>query len=157
MSTVVSRIVRSSPHRDSTQTWDFIVDLLTGGNTGKDHDELLSVAGVAASIVTDRAPADSAIVVTCDGPRTRIYCLYDEDAIGGSSAKENLLGYEALKGNWSLSLPCLDDDLEWVQGALKKKSSRITARSVSEKLNEAEAPATKSGSLSLDVEAFLKS
>ena len=28
MTTVASRIVRSSPHRNTSSTWDFIVDLL---------------------------------------------------------------------------------------------------------------------------------
>lgn len=159
MSTVASRVVRSSPHRSTSDTWAFIVDLLTQGKDGDARMELLSVSGIASSIIAERGAKDAAIVVTCDGPRTRVYCLYDEAAIEGGDAKEDELGYEPLKGQWALSLPCPEDDLEWVQRALKVKSIRITARDMTQKLSEeAEAgKAATSGSLTLNVDKFLKS
>lgn len=157
MSTVASRVIRSSPHRDTAQTWALIVELLTQGKEGTAKAELQSVAGVAGSIIAERAPKDAAIVVTCDGPRTRVYCLYDEDAIDGSDAKEDTLGFDPLKGDWSVSLPCPADDLEWVQRALKAKSTRITARDQTVTLGESEKAAAQSQGLSLNVDAFLKS
>ena len=157
MTTVTSRVIRSSPHRDTAATWDVIVDLLTLGEAGNARIELLSVAGVAGLIIAERAPKDAAIVVACDGSRTRIYCLYDEDAIEGSDAKEDTLGFDPLRGNWSISLPCPADDLAWVQRALRAKSSRISARDQAATLGESENGATQSQDLSLDVDAFLKS
>ena len=156
MSTVVSRVIRSSPHRDTASTWELIVDMLTQGKHNEVRNELMSVAGVASSVVAERTPKDAPIVATCDGPRTRIYCLYDDDAIEGADAKEDSLGYEPLKGDWAVSLPCPADDLAWVQRALKAKSSRITARDQSSKLGESEDTNTKSQALILNVEAFLK-
>lgn len=131
MSTVARRTFRSTPERDAASTWAAIVDLLTRGHSGAARDELLGVAGVAASIIADQAPKSAPVVVTCDGPRTRIYCLYDEDAIDGSDANEDALGFDPLQGDWRVSLPCTVDDLAWVQSALKAKSARITARDVS--------------------------
>jgi hypothetical protein len=128
MTTVASRTFRSTPHRDAHKTWLAIVDLLTQGSTGAPRVELLAVAGIASSIIADQAPRDAAMVVTCDGPRTRIYCLYDDDAIDGGSANEDAVGFDPLKGDWRISLPCLADDLPWVRDALKKHSTRITAR-----------------------------
>jgi len=128
MSTVASRTFRSTPERDALQTWTAIVELLTQGQTGNVRTELLSVAGVAASVIADQTPKNAAITVTCDGPRTRIYCLYDEDAVDGSDANEAALGFDPVKGDWRVSLPCLAEDLAWVQAALKKHSTRITAR-----------------------------
>ena len=128
MSTVASRTVASTPKRGAAETWGVIVDLLTQGRSGPARNELLTVSGVAASIIADQAPKDAPIVITCDGPRTRIYCLYDDDAIEGSDANEDPLGFDPLAGDWQVSLPCLKDDLSWVQGALKKHSVRITAR-----------------------------
>ena len=118
MSTVASRVIRSSPYRDTSQTWALIVEMLTQGKEGTVKSELMTVAGVASSIIAEQSPKDAAIVVTCDGPRTRIYCLYDEDAIDGADAKEDPLGFDPLLGEWSISLPCPADDLEWVQRAL---------------------------------------
>ncbi len=161
MSTVASRVVRSSPHRNTSDTWIFIVDLLTQGNDGEAKAELMSVSGIVSSIIAEKAPEEAAIVVTCDGPRTRVYCLYDDEAIEGSDTKEDALGYEPLKGNWHISLPCCQDDLDWVQRALRKKSNRITVRDQALKLGEdtekAQDRTASSAELTLDVERFLKS
>lgn len=134
VSTVASRTFRSSPHRDAGATWSAIVDLLTQERNGEARTELMAVAGVAASVIADQAPKDAAMVVTCDGPRTRIYCLYDEDAVEGFDANEDALGFDPLKGDWAVSLPCLKDDLAWVQSTLKKRSIRITARNLDAKV-----------------------
>lgn len=130
MSTVVRRTFAGSPARDAHETWIAIVDLLTKACPAADREELVAVAGTAASTISDQAPRNVPIVVTCDGPRTRIYCLYDEDAVEGSDGNEDVLGFDPLKGDWAISLPCLADDLDWVQAALARHSSRITARDV---------------------------
>lgn len=156
MSTVASRTFKSTPERDASRTWTAIVDLLTQGKTSDARTELLAVAGVAASVISDQTPRDAAITVTCDGPRTRIYCLYDDDAIEGSDANEDALGFDPLKGDWRVSLPCLADDLAWVQGALKKHSTRITARDLDAAVSSAEEVSTaKSQTLVFDPKGFL--
>ncbi len=156
MTTVVSRTFRSSPHRDALQTWDAIVELLTQGKETAARKELNAVAGVAASLISDQAPKGAPIVATCEGPRTRIYCLFDEDAIDGSDASEDPLGFEPLKGEWAISLPCPKEQLSWVQSALKKHSSRISARDQEQGI-ATEEKATASQALSLDLGGFLKS
>src|SRR3546814_20648197 len=91
----------------------------------------MAVSGFSSSVIADQAPKDAPIVVTCDGPRTRIYCLYDDDALDGAYANEDLLGFSPLKGDWRLSLPCLSEDLARVQGALKRdRKSVVSGRSV---------------------------
>jgi hypothetical protein len=160
MTTVAKRTFRSNPQRDALETWIAIVDSLTQGRSGDSRTELLAIGGVAASIIAEQAPKDAAIVVTCDGPRTRIYCLYDDEAIEGSDANEELLGFDPLKGDWRMSLPCPADDLGWVQGALKKHSTRITARDRDTPLSEdASATATvmRAQGLVFDPKGFLGS
>src|SRR3546814_14772502 len=88
MTTVARRTFSSTPQRDAHQTWTAIVDLLTQGNTGAARSDLLAVSGVAASVIADQAPKDAPIVVTCDGPRTRIYCLYDDARSEGSRGRK---------------------------------------------------------------------
>jgi hypothetical protein len=127
-------------------------------STGAAGTELLAVAGTAASVIADQGPKDAAIVVTCDGPRTRIYCLYDDDAIEGSDANEDALGFDSLKGDWRVSLPCVADDLTWVQAALKRHSNRITARDLAAAVStDNDAAAMKSQALVLDPKGFLGS
>ena len=156
MTTVVRRTFRSSPHRDAHDTWSEIVNLLTQGRDGSARAELLAVSGVAASVIADQAVLGAAIVVTCDGPRTRIYCLYDDDAIDGADANEDPLGFDPLKGDWRVSLPCLADDLEWVQAALRKSSERVTARDSAEATStDSSEHVAKVAALELDPKGFL--
>lgn len=158
MTTVASRTFRSTPHRDALLTWTAIVDLLTQGKTGEIRNELFAVAGIASSVITDQVPKAAPIVVTCDGPRTRIYCVYDEQAVDESAGSENALGFDPLRGEWHVSLPCQKDDLFWVQGALKKHSTRITARDLSAGITEGDDGKTaKVEPLVLDSRRFLGS
>lgn len=156
MSTVASRTFRSTPGRDALLTWHAIVALLTQDKASAARDELLAVDGIAASVIADQAPKDAPVVVTCDGPRTRIRCLYDDDAIEGSDANEDALGFDPLKGDWRVSLPCQADDLAWVQKALAKLSTRITARDLDESAPESAAGA-KAQTLTFDPKGFLGS
>jgi hypothetical protein len=105
MGAVAERTIRSTPHRDAAQTWATIVELLTQGRRDAARNELLSVSGIASSVIADQAAKTGAIVVTCDGPRTRIYCLYDDDAIDSSDANEDTLGFDPLKGDWAVLSP----------------------------------------------------
>ncbi len=158
MSTVASRAFASSPKRDAGETWAAIVALLTRGNDGPARNDLLAVAGIAACTIADQAPKDHPIVVTCDGPRTRIYCLYDDDAIEGSDANEDPLGFDPLNGDWRVSLPCAKDDLAWVQGALKRHSTRVTARGPDDDISKSEATdPTNTHSVTFDPKGFLGS
>ncbi len=157
MSTVASRFFNSTPQRDAAETWRAIVALLTQGKAGTTQDELLAVTGIAASLIADQAPKDAAIVVTCDGPRTRIYCLYDDDAIDGSDANEAGLGFDPLQGDWRVSLPCPAEDLAWVQSALEAKGGRITARDKTATLAVEKAEGARASSLTIDLKGFLGS
>lgn len=156
MTTIARRTFASTPQRSALDTWHAIVELLTKGRHGPTRSELLAVEGIAASVITDQAPRDAAIIVTCDGPRTRIYCLYDEDAIDGADANEDALGYDPLAGNWRVSLPCLTDDLGWTDKALQAKTSRIVVRDSAENITPVdEFTGGNSNALVLDPKGFL--
>lgn len=156
MATVIRRTFRSSPFRNTHDTWMAIVELLTGGKSTEARKALVAVAGVAASCIADQSPRSAPIIVTCDGPRTRIYCLYDEGALEGADAQEGALGFDALNGDWSVSIPCHKDELSWVVGALAEHSARITARDMESGLATDEKTAAIGTSLVLDVEGFMK-
>jgi hypothetical protein len=158
--TVVARTFCSIPKRSALETWASIVDLLAP-RTGCDaRRELESVAGIAGSLITREAMSSPIVVYGC-GPRVRIYCVYHEDAITGDAASENPLAFDATDGDWHMSLPCPADDLDWVVGALAKKTKRITARDQGEAVesdenSEPAKTARADGAASLNMEAFLK-
>lgn len=156
MSTV-RRTIRSIPYRDSVATWRFITALLTQGKNAGAATELEAVAGIAASVIGDGAMRQTPIVVTSDGPRTRLYCTYDEDALDEADASEDALGFDPLKGDWAVSLPCQSEDLEWVQRALAATSRRITARDAADGFDVAgSAPAAAGNALTVKLEGLLK-
>lgn len=159
MTTVVSRTFRSTPHRSGGETWSAIVDLLTRGCESTAATELRSVAGVAASLIVDHAIASAPIVVTCSGPRIRIYCVHDDDALDDSTANEGPLGFDPLEGDWRVSLPCNSEDLAWVTSSLKALSMRITARDAAEGIVVSESMQQSANSvpeLTVNAKEFLK-
>lgn len=152
---IASRKFRSSPFRDSAETWAAIVELLTQTNQEAKR-ELELVAGTASSCIADQAIKTAPIIVTCEGQSTRIYCLYDDDALDQTDFNEAMLGFDPLKGNWDISLPCTKDDLSWVQSSLQKQSTRITARDLSVGISDEEKTRASSNSgLTLNLKGFL--
>lgn len=156
MTTVASRTFRSSPYRDALQTWVAIVDLLTQRKQTNARRELEAVTGIAASCIADKVPKFAPMIITCEGPRTRVYCLYDDDAIDGADANEERLGFDPLKGEWTVSLPCDKEDLEWVSSALKKHSTRITARDLTKRISDESKDSDSTSELTIDLEGFLR-
>ena len=156
--TVVARTFSSIPKRSAVDTWSAIVKLLAPKAGSAARKELESIAGIASSLITREAMSAPIVVHGC-GPRVRIYCLYNEDAITEDSANEKELGFDATDGDWLMSLPCPSDDLSWVSNSLAKKSERITARDQAEPYDSedsASSQAQSSKAASLNMEAFLK-
>jgi hypothetical protein len=159
MATITRRTFRSTPYRDAMDTWIAITDLLLQGRSTSAAAELHAVAGIAASLIADEALSAAPIVVTCEGPRTRIYAVYNDDALGDADAVEDALAYDPLQGNWAISLPCFADNLDWVQKALGRHSSRITARDVNDEQVAAVdqvSTASSTGPLIVDMKGLLQ-
>jgi len=133
--TVLARRIVAAPARPASSAWRVIVDLLAPED-GAARNELLSVSGTASMLIADEWLKDSPAVVYGSGPRVRLYCLYGEDAIAGDGSNESKLAFVATEGDWRLSLPCCADDLDWVQAELRKRSTRITARELTEAVDE---------------------
>jgi hypothetical protein len=157
--TVVARTFCSIPKRSALDSWAAIVDLLAPRTGSDSRRELESVAGITSSLITREAMTAPLVVFGC-GPRVRIYCIYNEDAITGDAANENKLAFDATDGDWHMSLPCPADDLGWVVGALAKKTKRITARDQEEVVESEDSSqalaAGKDATASINMEGFFK-
>jgi hypothetical protein len=134
--TVVARSLISIPERSATATWEAIVQLIAPHPRSAARRDLDAVAGVACSCITDEALANDPLVVHGVGPRLRIYALYGDDAVEGDRADESVLSYVPTDGDWRMSIPCLPDDLAWVQSKLKGASGRVTARELGAEMDE---------------------
>lgn len=155
--TVIARRIISEPVRLATETWTAIVDLLAPEADHEARKELLAVTGIASSLIASEVMKDSPIVVYGAGPRVRIYCLYGDDAVTGESGNETKLVSSPVNGDWAMSLPALESDLEWVQTALKKKSARITARDMNTEVDDSSEENASEKSSSINKEAFFRS
>lgn len=155
--TVVSRRVVSTPARSASASWDVIVKLVTAlGSPAR--KELQGIEGIASCLIAEESVKTDPCVVFGSGPRVRIYCLYNEDAIAGEDANEGALTFTPTEGDWQMSLPCNADDLEWVKKALAERSTHVTAREAGTAVDEqpSSASASSTGAV-IDREAFLRS
>ncbi|WP_010583106.1 hypothetical protein [Schlesneria paludicola] len=154
---VVARRIRATPERGAADAWQVIVDLIAPTD-GAARRELIGIEGIASSIISTESPKDAAMVVRGNGPRVRMYCLYDDDAIAGDDANESALAECPTEGDWSMSLPADAEDVSWVRDALAKKSKRVTVREKNETVKDDEEPSKKSAATeaAINMEAFLR-
>jgi hypothetical protein len=154
---VVARRIRATPERAASDAWQVIVDLIAPKD-GDSRRELLGIEGIASSLISTESPKHAPMVVRGKGPRVRIYCLYDEEAIAGDDANEAALAECPTDGDWMLNLPADADDVAWVRDALAKKSKRISVREKSEAVadGEEESKQAASAEAAINMEAFLR-
>ena len=158
MSTVIGRRVASTPTRTAAQTWAKIVELVAPDPDSPQRKELALAAGVACSSISSEATKDAAIVVWGGGPRVRVYCLFDEDAITQDDVNEEPLPKSPTEGDWKMSIPCLPEDVAWSKAKLASVTSRICARSMDEDVKDEEPKAAvAASSMSINLAEFLKS
>ena len=156
--TVVARRIRATPERGASDAWQGIVDLIAPKD-GIARSELLSIEGIASSIISTESPKDAAMVVRGKGPRVRMYCLYDDEAISGDDANEAALAECPTDGDWLMSLPADADDVAWMKDALAKKSKRVTVREKSEAVDDGEEEQSSKANVTeaaINMEAFLR-
>lgn len=128
----IARRIAATPARTASETWTVIIGIVAPLADSEARAELERVRGFAASLIAAEAPGDAPIVVAGVGDQVRIYCLFGEDAVLGETASEAPLAWDPTDGDWSMSLPCFPDDLDWVRGALASRSQRVTARDATE-------------------------
>jgi hypothetical protein len=158
MSTVLARRVASTPVRTAAKTWARIVEIIAPDAQSPARKELDKVAGTACASIASEASKEAPMVIWGGGPRVRVYCVFDEDAITQDGVNEAALPKSPTEGDWRMSIPCLADDVAWSSASLAAASSRISARSVDDEVedDEPDTAAAKS-SLSINLTEFLKS
>jgi hypothetical protein len=156
MSNVSARRVASTPVRTATQTWDRIVEIIAPDPNSLARKELAKVAGTACASIGSEAPKDAPIVIWGGGPRVRVYCIFDDDAVTQDGVNEDALPKSPTEGDWRMSIPFLADDVAWASASLSAASSRVSGRSVDDEI-ETDEPVAAAASLSINLSEFLKS
>jgi hypothetical protein len=140
----VRRDVSSVPFRSAGETWQVIIDLLTGKGS-KDLQQLKNASGVMGSIITDEHPASRAIMVEGVGAQLRIYCRYGLKAVE-EGGKVDSLTWNPTAGDWTMHVPCDQENIDWVKKSLADSSPRIKVFDVveSDRADEEETTAAAS-------------
>ena len=157
MSTVLARRVASTPVRTAVETWARIVEIIAPDPVSPARKELAKVAGTACTSIASEAPKQAPIVIWGGGPRVRVYCVFDEDAITQDGINEDALPKSPAEGDWRMSIPFLAEDVAWSGASLAAASSRVSARSVDDDVADEEPLAASATPLSLNLAEFLKS
>lgn len=124
--TVVARRFTASPARTSTETWDAITSLVEAHDS-KAAKEFRGLRNLAASLINSEASAKEPIVISGAGPRVKIYCLFGDDAIDAEDSCEDALVQNPFSSSdWHVYLPCPDDEMKWMEPAVKNSSTRFT-------------------------------
>jgi hypothetical protein len=115
------------------------------------------VGGIASSLIADEAFHQNPFVLIGSGPRLRVYCLYDEDAITADDKNEDALAWKPTEKEWGAFLPCASEDFEWITEALRKQSARFVAYDIAKGIESDSEDAKKSQSseMSINEERFM--
>ena len=148
----IRRDVSSIPFRSAGETWQRVIELVTGPDS-KDVLQLKNAAGVMGSLITDEHQAKRAIMIEGVGPQLRIYCRFGMKAVE-EGAKVNSLTWNPTAGDWTMHIPCDAENMAWVKESLAKTSPRIKVFDVDEANradeDEPAAAAKSSGELVVD-------
>lgn len=117
--TVHARRIASVPRRGPIDTWRAICDLLCQDDD-EARAELNGIAGIGSALIAEENTRDAPIIVSGVGPQVRVYTLHGDQAIEADLSEELALSHAPTTGNWNLSLPCADDDLNEAQEAVRR-------------------------------------
>ena len=145
----IRRDVASVPRRSAKETWDAIIELISGNGT-VDGKQLEGARSVMECVISDEQPATLPIVLKGVGPRVVIYFTYNEEAMEAGLEVDSL-NEVPTAGDWRLSAPCERDDKEWMNNSLKKTASRVIVYSANEEpMDEEQEKAEASSVLRVD-------
>jgi len=126
----VRRDISAIPSRSASETWEAIIDLVTRKGS-KDVRWLRDAVGVMGSIIADEHPKDCAMVLEGVGAQLRIYCRYGMGAAEEGDAVDPLT-WNPKAGDWTLHVPCDEENIAWVKNSLAGTSPRIKVFDVSD-------------------------
>lgn len=140
----IRRDVSSIPLRSAEETWDTIVDLVTGTET-VDRDQLLAAKAVIASLIADELYAEHPFTWSGVGSRLVVYLRYGAEAIE-EGHDVNGLSWTPTAGDWHLRVPCDAENLAWAREELHEKAPRVELHELGSSEGDVESTSSKTAS-----------
>lgn len=103
------------------------------------------MVGVASYIITEKILEEHPVVVRgVSGPRLRVYCVYDDDALDEDKLNEEPLTWSptADDGSWRVALPVVSGKADVITGLIPEEINHFILYSTDEgvKLKETQPP-----------------
>lgn len=124
----IRRDIASIPKRSAKETWQAIIDLITGPGS-IDSNTLVDASSVMEAIIADEHPGKTPIVLKGTGVRLVIYLAYGENSMEADEAVDKLAS-NPTAGDWSMTAPTEAGDVTWMNNTLAKRAARITVHDV---------------------------
>lgn len=157
MSTVIVRKIAAIPVRTSSEAWEVMRNLIAPDAASPARAILDRAAGAVCSAIASEVMADDPVVVHGSGPRVRLYCLYDEDAMSGEDTSEGKLPEVPTKDDWRMSVPVTEEDFKWSAEAIKACAPHITVRIAGEEVADADPNGNESRTtMRINLEGYLQ-
>tara|TARA_R110000868_G_scaffold78505_1_gene223991 strand:- start:1135 stop:1596 length:462 start_codon:yes stop_codon:yes gene_type:complete len=151
----VRRDISSIPRRSAEETWSAIVELVTGDGS-VDQDQLMAANSVMASLITDEIFRENHLTMTGVGPRLIVYLLHGTNAMELGDDVDRL-NWNPTAGDWSLFVPCEDEEFDWAKRILKERAPRISVIKLGDNVgNEENNEPVKSEGLTVNWQAVSK-
>jgi hypothetical protein len=98
----VRRDIASLPMRSAGETWQAILDLITGAGS-VDVETLKAASSVMESLIADEHSAKVPIVVKGHGARLVIYCVYNDAAMEAGKDIDPITWNPTGGASWTMS------------------------------------------------------
>lgn len=119
----IRRDITSIPQRSAEETWSEYKSLVTV--TGSvDVGQFDTAASIMASLITDEAFKDEPLTLSGVSHRLVVYLLHGSDALEVGPNIEKL-SWNPTEGDWSLYVPCPEEQYDWVKKTLATRAPRF--------------------------------
>lgn len=124
------RDIASVPLRTGAETWSTIVELITGSDS-IDASQLIAAASVMATLIAEENHAENPLTLVGTSHWLVIYCSFGADAlIQGEDV--DAINWNPTAGDWTLYVPCGEDDRDWAGATLATRAPRIKLHKLGE-------------------------
>ena len=124
------RDIAAVPLRTGAAAWSTVIDLISKPSS-IDTDQLRAAATVLATLLSEELYAQHPLTLKGDGHRLVIYFSYGADALTLGDAV-TALDWNPTAKDWTLYLPCDEEDLTWVKESLSKRAPRFRIHGLGE-------------------------
>lgn len=134
----VRRDISSIPLRTAEATWAEIRTLVTGP-VSIDEQQLDAAESVMASLIADELYGSEPLTFKGVGDRLVIYLRHGLEALEEGTEVDEIQ-WNPTAGDWTLYVPCGDENYEWAKKTLAKRAPRFVVMKQGEMPDDADEP-----------------